>query len=75
MSFRDQSQRGVKQKQRNPGLHSKPNFMFQILGSECTKYSSSFLQHTGRLRGKISDSLLGDVESDDLPDTRLPPTF
>lgn len=31
--------------------------------------------HTGRLRGKISDSLLGDVESDDLPDTRLPPTF
>ena len=75
MSFRDQSQRGVKQKQRNPGLHSTPNFRFQILGSECTKYSSSFLQHTGRLRGKISDSLLGDVESDDLPDTRLPPTF
>ena len=75
MSFRDQSQRVVKQKQRNPGLHSTPHFKFQIHGSECTKYSSSFLQHTGRLRGKISDSLLGDVESDDLPDTRLPPTF
>ena len=75
MSFRDQSQRRVKQKQRNPGLHSTPHFTFQIHGSECTKYSSSFLQHTGRLRGKISDSLLGDVESDDLPDTRLPPTF
>ena len=75
MSFRDQSQRVVKQKQRNPGLHSTLNFTFQILGPDCTNYSSSFLQHTGRLRGKISDSLLGDNESDDLPDTRLPPTF
>ncbi|XP_068750634.1 uncharacterized protein [Montipora capricornis] len=30
--------------------------------------------HGGRLRGKISESLLGDLETDDVPDERLPPT-
>ena len=65
----------VKAKTKESRITFDTYFTFQIHGSECTKYSSSFLQHTGRLRGKISDSLLGDVESDDLPDTRLPPTF
>ena len=30
-------------------------------------------QHTGRLRGKITESLLGDLEPDGVPETRLPP--
>ncbi|CAH3180891.1 unnamed protein product [Porites lobata] len=29
--------------------------------------------HTGRLRGTITDSLLGDLEPDEVPETRLPP--
>jgi len=29
--------------------------------------------HTGRLRGKISDSLLGDLEPDEATESRLPP--
>ena len=30
-------------------------------------------QHGGRLRERISDNLLGDLEPDDVQDSRLPP--
>lgn len=37
------------------------------------RFFSQFLQHTGRLRGKISDTLLGDLEPDEATESRLPP--
>ena len=64
-----------KAKTEAPGLLSTLNFKIHILDSECSKYSSFFLQHTGRLRGKISHSLLGDLQPADGPNTRLPLTF
>lgn len=37
------------------------------------RFFFQFLQHTGRLRGKISDTLLGDLEPDEATESRLPP--